>query len=1021
MPELIPPLKPRRTYGVLSIAVLAIVAVIALAAAWGALVAVERTSRTAVDHALFLSGEDWAEVEVNGLQVFLSGDAPSEAARFAALSAAAHEVDGARVIDQMVLPEAVAIEPPRFSVEMLRNEAGISLIGLIPAEADREALTTRMRAIDPIQPVADFLETAAYPTPQGWENALDFALDVAGMLPRSKISMDAEHVAVEAIAASPDQKREWEQEIRRERPAGMRLTLDIRAPLDVISPYIVRFLYDEQGARFDACTAYTRADRNKIISAGIAAGVKGAVDCTIGLGVPSPDWPDAVARGIMAVHDMGGGSLTFSDADITLIAPAQTPQGIYDRVIGELEADLPEVFSLHGVLTEPETGPVSPAGPPEFIATLGDGGAVQLRGRVASEQDRTIAETLARARFGTRNVYAPLRLDPALPTSWAVRTLAGLEALDQLADGRVVVRPDVVTVAGSTGDKGASAEISRLLSEKLGEAEDFRVNVKYEESLDPVAAMPTPQECVADVNAVMAQSKISFAPGSAEIERASATTVDRIADILKTCPDVAMEIGGYTDSQGREEMNQALSQRRAEAVVSALLARRVLTTNLKAFGYGEAAPIADNDTEDGREANRRIEFSLVGETRPRAEVADGEAPTIRPLARPTLDGADDTGVGAPTVEDAGETKAGTADGEAGEAVSEDGSEGAAEPAPETPDATGESVEDGAAGVGDGAAEPAVPGADAAEPAAPGAEAGTDPEADAPVTAEDTAPGAADEADAADKAAMAGPEEGAATEAAAATEVGIDDAGGDDTASSTSADAGTDVDTLAAETGTEPAGDVAAEAADPATPDAGVADAGAPDLAADPAEIAAAAETAPNLEPATGDAGRADALAPETAPGDVALSDEAEATGSAEDETDTVSDEAATATETADMPTVTETPDATADAEATEEAEVTGEGDATGEDLAGDIVATAEDEATGADEATAGDEATADAETAGDESDTADTTAGDTAAAQPSDIPSTRPRARPPIVVHPDLEGIRPRLRPANLPNAPTTE
>ncbi|MCB1347903.1 MAG: hypothetical protein KDK11_04410, partial [Maritimibacter sp.] len=130
MSELIPPLKPRRTYGFLSVAVLAVAAVIALGAAWAALVAVEHSSRTAVTRALFLAGEDWAQVEVNGLQVILSGDAPTEAARFAALSAAGHEVDGARVIDQMALPEAVAIEPPQFSVEMLRNEAGISLIGL---------------------------------------------------------------------------------------------------------------------------------------------------------------------------------------------------------------------------------------------------------------------------------------------------------------------------------------------------------------------------------------------------------------------------------------------------------------------------------------------------------------------------------------------------------------------------------------------------------------------------------------------------------------------------------------------------------------------------------------------------------------------------------------------------------------------------------------------------------------------------------------------------------------------------
>ena len=75
-----------------------------------------------------------------------------------------------------------------------------------------------------------------------------------------------------------------------------------------------------------------------------------------------------------------------------------------------------------------------------------------------------------------------------------------------------------------------------------------------------------------------------------------------------------MEIGGHTDSQGSEGGNQALSQARAEAVLLALQGRRVDVSGMTATGYGEAQPIADNQTEEGREANRRIEFVLKGST-----------------------------------------------------------------------------------------------------------------------------------------------------------------------------------------------------------------------------------------------------------------------------------------------------------------------------------------------------------------------------------------------------------------------
>ncbi|MGR3492364.1 MAG: OmpA family protein, partial [Shimia sp.] len=85
------------------------------------------------------------------------------------------------------------------------------------------------------------------------------------------------------------------------------------------------------------------------------------------------------------------------------------------------------------------------------------------------------------------------------------------------------------------------------------------------------------------------------------------------AEVLRECADPAIEVAGHTDSQGREEMNLELSQARAEAVVTALREERILAEGLQARGYGEARPIADNDTAEGREANRRIEFTLIAE------------------------------------------------------------------------------------------------------------------------------------------------------------------------------------------------------------------------------------------------------------------------------------------------------------------------------------------------------------------------------------------------------------------------
>jgi OOP family OmpA-OmpF porin len=111
---------------------------------------------------------------------------------------------------------------------------------------------------------------------------------------------------------------------------------------------------------------------------------------------------------------------------------------------------------------------------------------------------------------------------------------------------------------------------------------------------------------------VIARTKIVFTPASAEIAPAARPVLDDLAKILVACPPMRLEIGGHTDAQGSEGGNQALSQARAEAVLLAMQGRRVDISGMTAVGYGESKPIADNETEAGREANRRIEFVLTG-------------------------------------------------------------------------------------------------------------------------------------------------------------------------------------------------------------------------------------------------------------------------------------------------------------------------------------------------------------------------------------------------------------------------
>ena len=151
-----------------------VAAVLCVAAAAGAAKLVEARSSEAVRRALANAGHNWATVEPSGLQVILSGTAPTEAKRFNALNVAAGQIDSARLRDRMDVAAPAEIKLPDFSLEMLRNESGLSLIGLMPASTDRTEVVDRLtQLLDGKGKVTDMLETASHAAPAGWPPVAD--------------------------------------------------------------------------------------------------------------------------------------------------------------------------------------------------------------------------------------------------------------------------------------------------------------------------------------------------------------------------------------------------------------------------------------------------------------------------------------------------------------------------------------------------------------------------------------------------------------------------------------------------------------------------------------------------------------------------------------------------------------------------------------------------------------------------------------------------------------------------------
>jgi OOP family OmpA-OmpF porin len=118
--------------------------------------------------------------------------------------------------------------------------------------------------------------------------------------------------------------------------------------------------------------------------------------------------------------------------------------------------------------------------------------------------------------------------------------------------------------------------------------------------------------CQTELNDFLAKEKVDFKRGKAELTESSFPLLTLLANIARNC-DTRLEIASHTDAEGDATINMKLSQRRADAVRRYLVQSGVAAEALEARGYGETQPIADNATEEGRQANRRVEFRVIGD------------------------------------------------------------------------------------------------------------------------------------------------------------------------------------------------------------------------------------------------------------------------------------------------------------------------------------------------------------------------------------------------------------------------
>lgn len=237
---------------------------------------------------------------------------------------------------------------------------------------------------------------------------------------------------------------------------------------------------------------------------------------------------------------------------------------------------------------------------------------VSLAGQLPGESTRTVLATYAAALFGAGRVTdRTTTVAGDLPPDWVKMAMAALDALAEISDGRAELAPGSIRVTGSVEVPEEAGLLTRGLREKLPPG--VRVSTEFEVAAPTAQQLRaiSPERCAYLMTRIAEDRKILFESGSAEVAEESLAALGAIASIFARCPDAEIEVAGYTDSSGGASANLSLSQARAEAVMEVLQGAGVKLRQLRARGFGEADPIADNETEEGKERNRRIEFHAI--------------------------------------------------------------------------------------------------------------------------------------------------------------------------------------------------------------------------------------------------------------------------------------------------------------------------------------------------------------------------------------------------------------------------
>jgi OOP family OmpA-OmpF porin len=437
-----------------------------------------------------------------------------------------------------------------------------------------------------------------------WFNTVPFETNLAGrtalslretILDKTRVDAAGRDLTVSADAFSEGGRRS--SIAIAEAVAGVRLVRDQTRIIDEAKPFA--WSAERNVSRLtvagNVSLPAVRARLNEA-ARGIAGGVEVVDQMSFARGVPQR----FEAAALLLIEQLG----RLRDGKVGLTDNAVRLSGIA-RDIGGREAIAAALRNLPDGYTVAEN---AVSAPPYIFQINKDpvAGTLTLNGYAPDATVHAALIETTRRKFLNEKIIDNLKMSVGAPAGFANAATAALGALSRLSTGSLTMSDREVKLSGDAFYDVAAEEIRNGLAGELPQG--WRANTEV--STRPPASAVDATVCQQLFSELLAIGKIRFLSGQASIDNDSRGLMDRLVEIALRCPSSSLEIGGYTDADGDEEANRKLSERRAQAVLEYMLRAGLPADRLYAVGYGQAAPVASNDTAEGKAQNRRIEFTV---------------------------------------------------------------------------------------------------------------------------------------------------------------------------------------------------------------------------------------------------------------------------------------------------------------------------------------------------------------------------------------------------------------------------